>query len=205
MKNKVKSIIIIVVLILVACFIPFQESGVNLSLYFDADSSEMNEERMSEFQAYYSTAESPVISSDKTVDGIYDKENSKVSFKFDSDYTADITEIRIDFPAAEQLLFINGISISSGGGVKKNPDPSRFLTKDNISYMNDILGFNTLEPSCNSVIRTGSDDPYIILSRAVTEYIVKQQSKHIASRIGILAILLCCFAAYSKIEWQDHK
>lgn len=205
MKNKVKSIIIIVVLILAACVIPFPESDINVSFYFDTATSVMNEDRMSEFQAYYSTVESPYMTSDKVVEGVYDKENSKVSFKFDSDYAAGITEIRIDFPPAEQLLFINGISISSGGWIKKNPDPSRFLTEDNISYMNNILGFNSLEPSCNAAIRTGSDDPYIILSQAVTEYIVKQKSKHIASRIGILTMLLCCYAAYSKIEWQDRK
>lgn len=204
MKNKVRIIITIVILVLIACLIPFPDSNVNLSFYFDSSSSETDEDGMSGFVAYYSTKESPVMSQDKLVPGEYDKEHSRITFEFDREYAASITEIRIDFPAKEQLLYINGISISSGGAVKKNLDPSRFLTEANVAVMNDILGLSSLEATCNAAIRTTSEDPYIIFAEPVTQYIIKQQSKHIESRAVIIALLLCGFACYSKLTWQKH-
>lgn len=199
MKKHIRTIVAVLIMVIVACIIPFPDSDVNLNLYFENLNTDEFEE--SSFRAYYTTDESPAFSEVQATNGIVDKENNRVTFKFDSENVKKLGVIRIDFPAIEETLCINGMSVSSGGAAKKQIDPSRFLDEANIISMYDINEITALKSACSVYIATGCEDPQIVLSDIATDYIAGKQSKHIVSRIVILAIMIIGFICTKKIKW----
>lgn len=199
MNKKLSTVITIIIFLLIAVLIPIPKASVNLWLYFTDEAIEVLEE--DGFMAYYETFESPALSDERMVQGVYDADNRRVGFKFDSSYVEDIKSLRIDFPAIEQLVTVAQVAVSSGGTVKKQIDPAKFLNEANIVLTNDLNGYNALESKCKTVFATGNDDPYIILSDDATAYIIKQQSKHIATRVCLLLLMMCSYICYKKIKF----
>jgi len=198
MKKHIRTIVSLLVMIIVACVIPFPDSDVNLNFYFENLDTEGLEE--SGFRLYYTTDDSPYLSEAQAVNGIVDGENNRVSFKLDADYVDRLGMIRIDFPAVSQTLCINGMSVSSGGASKKQIDPSRFLNEGNVISSYD-LSLTQLKSSCTVYVVTGSEDPQFILSDIATDYIAGKQSKHIVSRLVILALMVAGYVCFKKIKW----
>jgi len=199
MKKRITNIIVIAVVLVLICFIPFPDSDVNLWFYFeDIDETNIDNE---ELKIYYTTYDSPAVSESQTVYGKYDPENKRVSFKFPADIVDDVQLIRVDLPAEEQTIIINGVSVSSGGAIKKNLDPSRFIDNANIILLNDIKAYDAVTAKCRVYIATGNEDPYFVVGEPASTYIMGCQSHHYITKGIIMILFLLGLLAYRKIEW----
>lgn len=120
---------------------------------------------------YYTTAEHPDYSEEQRVNGIYDEEKREVTFRLDGELAGKLTNLRLDFANCEQLIGIDGVSVSSAGVVKKQYQPAAFFENARLVLQNDIREIDLIPAGNMAYLLTGTEDPFLVFSdRVVKEF-----------------------------------
>lgn len=152
-----------------------------------------------DFFLYYATDEQ-AWSGEQKILGSLDEERSIVSFRVDSSLEGRLTGLRIDFPNQQQLVEVKNITVSSAGFPKKQYNPCVFFAAANQKAQNGLYAVDLIPAKARAYIGTTPEDPYIILSDALTQQIAGLFSHYRMTRSFICVfVLLSCFFYQKKL------
>ena len=152
-----------------------------------------------DFFLYYST-DGQSWSEEQKITGSLDEERSVVSFQVDSSLKGRIAGLRIDFPCQQQVVEIKDITVSSAGFPKKQYNPCTFFAAANQKAQNGLYAVDLAFAGACAYIGTTPEDPYIILSDALTQQIAGLFSHYRMTRLFIcLFVLMCCLSYQKKL------
>lgn len=189
-----KKIKIVVIFIATIAFImiPLPAADIHLRFHFK-DTIEGT------YALYYSTTSSGFSQEQCIVSDISETTNGGyVSFCLNGNLEEQLTGIRLDFPAGEQLICISEIALSSAGIVQKQFNPCKFFSDENLANQNDISAVSTATAQDKVYIATIGKDPYMILSSDLTEEIRDGYSHLRLTRLGICLFATACYFMYKK-------
>lgn len=182
--KKIVTWTIAIGLSLAFVLIPLPASDLFIRIYFDEVAGKS-------CVLYYATEEQDFLSEERCLISDIDYGQNCVEFRLDGSLDGHITDIRLDWPAQEQLLCVKTITVSSGGVIQKEYNPCTFFAEENIQLSNET-SVTLVHPRGRAYLSTGADDPYQILSRALTAQIQGHYSHFRGSRL-----LICLFVAGS--------
>jgi len=184
-------------LLLAAIFIwmPYRASDLHIRIQFDEGAA-------GDCQLYYGTDTSGGFAADQYVTASI--EDNTVDFCLDGSLAGHLTQLRIDFPAAEQLLCIRRITVSSAGVVKLDYSPCDFFSEENMAYQNGIAGISSLPFRTITYISTESSDPYILLSDRLSQDIAGAFSHYRLTRLGICIFLVILAVSARRSRFTEH-
>ena len=197
MKKKLPLILILLGTI-VFLLIPLPASDLILRItWADPDSIEPHN-----FFLYY-TIDGQAWSDEQKILGSLDEERGIVSFQMDSSLEGHLTGLRIDFPNHEQLVSVKNITVSSAGFPKKQYNPCFFFDATNKQAEHGLYGASLVIRSARAYIGTTPDDPYIVLSDALTQQIAGLFSHYRMTRFLICLFVLACCLSYQKKIFKE--
>ena len=164
--------------------------------------SESNPIESRDFFLYYTTDEQAWSGGQKIL-GSLDEERSVVSFRVDSSLEGRLTGLRIDFPNQQQLVEVKNITISSAGFPKKQYNPCVFFAAANQKAQNGLYAVDLMPASARAYIGTTPEDPYIILSDALTQQIAGLFSHYRMTRLFICLFVSVCCLSYQKKLFKE--
>ena len=138
---------------------------------------------------YYTTDTDGNFSQEKCITSEIDPDTMQVSFRLSGALDGHLTGLRLDFPHTDQLLAIKTVTVSSAGVIQKEYNPCHFFAPENIG-LNHNADVTLVLPRNRVYVSTSEDDPFLILSDALTSQIDGCYSHQTGSRL-----LLCLFFA----------
>lgn len=142
-------------------------------------------------------------SEDHKILGSLDEERGIVSFQMDSSLEGRLTGLRIDFPNRQQLVTVKNITVSSAGFPKKQYDPCIFFDAANQKAQNGLYAVDLVLASARAYIGTTPEEPYVVLSDALTQQIAKLFSHYRMTRFFICLYVLACYLSYQKKPFKE--
>ena len=176
---------VVALLFLIFIFLPHPASALYLRITFEQLEGD-------DCFLYYTTDTDGNFSEDKCIASRIDPDTMQVAFRLDGALDGHLTGLRLDFPHTEQLLGIRTVTVSSAGVIKKEYNPCYLFTQENfqMNHNADI----TLIPAWNrAYISTSADDPFLILSDALTSEITGCYSHQTGSRLLLCLFIAGCF------------
>ncbi len=129
---------------------------------------------------------------------VSDENGSRVTFCLDGSLKDEITRLRIDFPAGDEMHSVSNITVSSAGIVQKQFIPSNFFAGDNVSMKNDISDISLATAQNRAYVVTAGEDPFVVLSEGITDQILSGYSQYRLTRLAICLFLGGCYLMYRK-------
>lgn len=183
MKKKWPYFVALILMILFI-LIPWPAADLFLRIHLD----EAEGINPNDFYLYYGTTEAG-FSSEQLIQGTYDAQTGIITYRLSASLEGKLTDLRVDFPSVEQLLKIKSVTVSSGGLAKKAYNPCYFFADANLADVHGIEAVNVVPTRAVAYVSTHTDDPYIVLSGALSKEVANHFSHYFITRI-----LLCVFA-----------
>ena len=155
-----------------------------------------------DFYLYYAI-DGPAWSEGQKILGSPDEERHVVSFQIDSSLEGHLTGLRIDFPDQQQVVGVESITVSSAGFPKKQYNPCDFFDEPNQKEQNGLYGISLVPSRARAFIGTTPEDPYIVLSDALTQQISGLFSHYRTTRFFICLFVLACCLSYQKKLFKE--
>lgn len=197
MKKK-WPLILILLGIIVFLLIPLPASNLILRITL-AESHPIDPH---DFFLYYAM-EDQIWSEEQKILGSMDEKRNVVSFQVSSSLEGHLTGLRIDFPAQQQLVGVENITVSSAGFPKKQYNPCVFFDAVNQKAQNGLYGISLVPTRARAYIGTTPEDPYIILSDALTGQITGLFSHYRMTRFFICLFASACCLSYQKKLFKE--
>lgn len=181
--------LLVCILMLIFVFIPFPASGLTIRLYFgdfEGDS----------ILVFYTTDEDPGMGNRQTFTAAIDKVNKLAVIKLSPELADHITQIRFDFPEAEQVLSIKNVSVSSAGIIQHQYDPCDFFSESNIVAKNDIPEIDLIRSHRTAYFKTDQHDPYLLFDGRLLRDMLQYRSSYRLTRIIACLLILAGYALY---------
>lgn len=187
-----KKIKIAIIFLITVAFIlmPFPSADINIRLHF-MDSAEGT------YALYYSTQTSG-FSQEQCIIAEVDSDSNQVTFHLDSSLENQLTGLRLDFPAGDNLICISNVTVSSAGIVQKQFNPCDFFATANLTHINDIEPISIATAQNRAYVPTAGSDPYVILAQNLLEEIRDGYSHLRLTRLGICLFAAACYFMYKK-------
>ena len=142
-------------------------------------------------------------SEERKILGSLDEERGVVSFQVDSSLEGCLTGLRIDFPNWQQLVSVKNITVSSAGFPKKQYNPCVFFDESNQKAQNGLYAVDLVPTRARAYIGTTPEDPYIVLSDALTQQIAGLFSHYRMTRFFICLFALACYLSFQKKLFKE--
>lgn len=197
MKKKWPLILIFLGMI-IFLLIPLPASNLILRITW----AESNPIESRDFFLYY-TMDGQAWSEEQKISGSLDEERSVVSFQVDSSLEGRLAGLRIDFPNQQQLVEVINITVSSAGFPKRQYNPCVFFAAANQKAQNGLYAVDLVSTSARAYIGTTPEDPYIILSDALTQQIAGLFSHYRMTRLFICLFVSACCLSYQKRLFKE--
>lgn len=164
---------------------PLPAADVNVRLHF----SEAVEDSC---YLYYAT-ETGVFSQEQCIAGKMEADSRQVTFRLDKSLEKRLTGVRLDFPAGNNLIGIEKVTLSSAGIIQKQYNPSIFFQDSNLTAKNHIPDISLATAQDRAYLLTDGEDPYLILSEGIVAEVKESFSHFFLTRIGICLFIAACF------------
>ena len=195
MKNKKVLIkraavpLLMCILTVVFVMMPFPTSGLTIRLYF----GEMEGEG---FEVSY-TAD-PYFDMDLAQVGTrtVDQEHKLAVMRVTPELADHLIYIRFDFPEMEQVVSIVNVSVSGAGFIRHFYNPCDFFSEANILDANDISQISLIESRETAYIKTGAEDPYIIMENGLVLDLLGHRSTFRRTRLAICILIILGYLSY---------
>lgn len=181
MIKKIVTLLLTLVATIVFILIPLPASDLYIRIYFDEITGP-------DCNLYYAT-DSNGFSADQYLTAPVDYDTKSVTFRLDGSLEGHLDNLRVDFSAAEALICVKTITVSSAGVIQDEYNPCDFFAPHNAIICNDT-SLNLVNPTNRTYISTGAGDPYIVFSDGLTDRI-----ENCYSHFHLTRILLCLLAA----------
>ena len=189
MKGTIK-IIIIAVVMLVIMLIPLPADDLYLRFH-------VSEGEQEDYRLYYSTADNPSFDGEHYIDSSYDEKSGLVTFKIDAALEGAITGLRFDFPPAEGVTVIDGISSNSGGIVKNRFPVAEIFNDGNYLMVNGAL-LSTVAAREYVYASTTPDDPFVVFTPEVSSKMTSGFSHKFSTKLVIVLLIALGLFFYNK-------
>lgn len=187
---KIIKIAIIIFVSAAFLLIPLPAADVRVRLHF-SDTVEGS------YALYYAT-DSAGFSQDTCIMATNDEQPKRVTFRLDNSLEGQITRLRVDFPAGNNLWCIDKVTLSSAGFVQKQYDPNVFFSELNAPVRNDITTISYATAQDKAYVLTDGEDPFLLLSEGLVADINDSFSHLHFTRLGILLFVVACYFMYRK-------
>lgn len=196
MMKKILSACIIFLLMAVFVLIPSPTSKLYVRIYFD--------EIQGDICSLYYADDLNTFSQEQCVSSAIDHDRQMVEFALEPFLEGRLTGLRLDFPDEEQLFCIRNITVSNGGVIKREFNPSQFFAQENIQQSNSIDEISLATARARAYVRTFSDDPYVVLSGELCQQFMGCYSHYRLTKLAVCVFLSCCFfLAKKRIFTED--
>lgn len=185
---KIKNIWIPCILIVLILIFPQPVAN----LYLRLDFKEIAGDKV---QLYYAT-QSSGFSEEQSIVSAVDLEKKQVSFCLDGNLHNQLTGLRLDFPTNE-IIYIKNITLSSAGVIQKQYDPVHFFKEGNIADSNDVE-IVLIEPTRNTAVATGAEDPFVVLAPQAVADIDAGYSSYWMTKIMLSILVVAGYFLYHK-------
>ena len=184
-KKQIACSVIVMLIALIYIFFPHPASDLYLRITFEELEGDT-------CYLYYATDTDSSFSEDKCIASKVDPDTMQASFRLDGSLVGHLTGLRLDFPHIEQLVGIKTVTVSSAGVIKKEFNPCYLFTPENIQ-LNHNADITLVLPRNRAYISAGADDPFLILSDALTAQIDGYYSHQTLSRLLLCVFIAGCF------------
>ena len=184
-KKQIACSVIVMLIALIYIFSPHPASDLYLRITFEELEGDT-------CYLYYATDTDSSFSEDKCIASKVDPDTMQASFRLDGSLAGHLTGLRLDFPHIEQLVGIKTVTVSSAGVIKKEFNPCYLFTPENIQ-LNHNADITLVLPRNRAYISAGADDPFLILSDALTAQIDGYYSHQTLSRLLLCVFIAGCF------------
>lgn len=184
-KKQIACSVIVMLIALIYIFFPHHASDLYLRINFEELEGDT-------CYLYYATDTDSSFSEDKCIASKVDPDTMQASFRLDGSLAGHLTGLRLDFPHIEQLVGIKTVTVSSAGVIKKEFNPCYLFTPENIQ-LNHNADITLVLPRNRAYISAGADDPFLILSDALTAQIDGYYSHQTLSRLLLCVFIAGCF------------
>lgn len=179
---KKTKLLCAIILAVVFILIPLPPAALYIRIQFDEIAGD-------KCTLYYATDTTGGFSEEQCILSKIDPDTNQVTFRLDSSLDGHLTDLRIDFPPAEDLVCIKTITASSAGIIQDEYNPCHFFANDNIASTHEA-DITLVHPTNRVYISTTENDPYIVLSSGLTA----QLQDHY-SHFGITRLFVCILVA----------
>lgn len=184
-KKQIACSVIVMLIALIYIFFPHPASDLYLRITFEELEGDT-------CYLYYATDTDSSFSEDKCIASKVDPDTMQASFRLDGSLAGHLTGLRLDFPHIEQLVGIKTVTVSSAGVIKKEFNPCYLFTPENIQ-LNHNADITLVLPRNRAYISAGADDPFLILSDALTAQIDGYYSHQTLSHLLLCVFIAGCF------------
>ena len=189
MKRITKTIIICICLLIII-LIPLPADDLYLRFRVREGSTEG-------YRIYYTTQSNPDYSDEQYVDSVYDELSGQITFVLDASLEGSITGIRMDYPPSEGMVVIDGVSINSGGLVKKRISvPSLFNEGDYLMIHGATI--DTVSDRETVYVSTTPDDPFVVFGNEGVKLLSTGFSHKFLTKLCIALLIAVAWAFYNK-------
>ncbi len=189
MKRITKTIIICVCL-LVIILIPLPADDLCLRFH-------VREGSTGGYRIYYATQSNPDYSDERYADSVYDERTGQITFVLDASLEGSITGIRLDFPAGEDMIAIDGVSVNSGGLVKKRISVPDLFNEGNYLMIHGAT-LDTVPDRETVYVSVTPDDPFVVFGSEGVKLLSTGFSHKISTKICIALLIAIACAFYNK-------
>ncbi|MBP5702729.1 MAG: hypothetical protein J6W85_09825 [Lachnospiraceae bacterium] len=189
MKRTVKTIIICVCLLIII-LIPLPADDLYLRFHVREGSTDG-------YRIYYATQSNPDYSDEQYVDSVYDEETGQIRFVLDASLEGSITGIRLDYPAGEDMIVIDGISVNSGGIVKKRISVPSLFNEGNYLMIHGIT-IDTVSDREMVYAAVTPDDPFVVFGSEGVSLLSTGFSHKLSTKICIALLIAIALILYNK-------
>ena len=149
------------------------------------------------YRIYYATQADPNFSDAQYVDSSYDERTGNITFKFDASYEGTITGVRLDYPPADDMIVIDGVSVNSGGTVKKRISVPDLFYPENYLMVNG-MNLDTIASRETVCATTTGDDPFVVFGPEGVNTLSTGFSHKWSTKLCIALLIALASVFYSK-------
>ena len=179
--KKNAGIIITVAVMLVIMLIPMPADALYLRFSVREGSTD-------DYRLYYTTVQMPVFDGANFIDSYTDERNGMVTFRIDPSMEGTITGLRLDFPPEESETVIDGISVNSGGIVKRSFSVPEIFNDAGYLMVN---GMNLSTVASRETLHavTTPDDPFVIFGPEIVKKLTTGFSHKFSTKLLIVLLI----------------
>lgn len=181
---------IIFLIAIVFVLIPFPSADINIRLHFMGNAEGT--------YAFYYATQTAGFSQEQCIIAEADSESTSVTFHLDHSLEDQLTGLRLDFPAGDNLICISNVTVSSAGIVQKQFNPCNFFAPENLTHQCDIEPISLATAQNRVYVPTAGEDPYVILAQNLLEEVRDGYSHLRLTRFGICLFAAACYVMYKK-------
>lgn len=196
MKKKVVFICIIFLVMAVFVLIPAPTSKLYIRIYFE-------EIQGNNCELYYAVDNINTFSHEQCIISAIDHDRKMVEFALEPSLEGHVTGLRLDFPGEPQLLSIKSITVSNAGVIKRQYNPCRFFSQENIANTNDIDEISLATARARVYINVVSNDPFLAFSDGLCRQIMDCYSHFTLTKLAICVFLLGSFIISKKKIFRE--
>ena len=149
------------------------------------------------YRIYYATQANPNFSDAQYVDSSYDERTGNITFKLDASYEGSITGIRLDYPPKDDMVVIDGVSVNSGGIVKKRISLPDLFYPENYLMVNG-MNLDTIAERETVCAQTTSNDPFVVFGQEGVNILSTGFSHKFSTKICIALLIALASVFYGK-------
>ena len=190
MKRITKTIIICTCLAVII-LIPLPADDLYLRFHVREGSTEG-------YRIYYTTQSNPDYSDEQYVDSVYDELTGQITFVLDASLEGTITGIRMDYPAGEDMIVIDGVSINSGGIVKKRLSVPALFNEGNYLVVHGAA-IDTVSDRETVYVSATPDDPFVVFGSEGVKLLSTGFSHKFSTKLCIALLIAIAWVFYTKI------
>ena len=198
MKKKLVFTSIIILLMAVFIFIPVPTSKLYIRIYFD-------EIQGNNCELYYAVDSMNTFSHEQCITSAIDHDRKMVEFALDPSLEGHVTGLRLDFPGEPQLLRVKNITVSNAGVIKRQYDPCRFFSQENITNTNDIDAISLATAQARAYFNIVSNDPFLAFSDGLCRQIMDCYSHFTLTKLAICVFLAGSFFLSKKKIFREDS
>lgn len=155
------------------------------------------------YRIYYATVTDPNFSDAQHVDSTYDERTGNITFILDASLEGSITGIRLDYPPADDMAVIDGVSVSSGGIVKKRISVPELFNSDDYLMVNG-MNLDTIASREKVCATTTPDDPFVVFGPEGVNILSTGFSHKMSTKLCI-ALLIALASVFSNKDLFGRK
>ena len=149
------------------------------------------------YRIYYATVNDPNYSDAQYVDSTYDERTGNITFVLDSTLEGSITGIRLDLPPADSMTVIDGVSVNSGGIVKKRISVPELFNSDDYLMVNG-MSIDTIAARETVCANTTPDDPFVVFGPVGVNILSTGFSHKMSTKLCIAILIALASIFYNK-------
>ena len=198
MKKKWPVILIVAACMIAFIALPMRASSLTIRITLDPNFPiDANT-----FYLYYAVDGSG-FTEEQVIPATYSEEKGILSFALDSSLAGHLTGLRLDFPNQEQVVGLRDVTVSSAGIVKQRYNPYFLLAPENLKAQNGLYALDRVESRAKAYVGTTPEDPYLVLSDAISLQIARSFSHYRLTRLLLCLFICACVVSYYKKPFKE--